>query len=326
MYTDPVDSQEKIAVANLGNNSITIHRRNDATPHLLHAPRFINPRVQQQLLVSYLFKGAISRTTGLPLPPTDPATGLVYENDPITGAALTNVIGGQRLPIPLLQGYSYVLKVTDALLKTGTDVNTAFLLPPGNTQFHLADGSDASNLIMSCPAFTPFIIDEVTTNCLGQALIISPFPAQPEVFRIAASVVHQTENISMTPNIAPLVKSTFPLVKPQVELSPSGAIIKIKWSYVDASGQQLTPPAPLITSQSFSMTYTKDYNEISTCYLRRVNPKSAFSSGSMTPDVRSEADINDSGCDMFLKDVSNISFSLLDAYDTRYVYSWNVVD
>lgn len=318
---------DEIAVANIGANSITLHKRNDATPHLLHHPKFVDPTVQQQLLVSYVYKGTIPRSTGQPLPPTDPTTGQPYERDPITDEPLTNVDPNtlERLPIPLPQGYAYVLKVTDSTMHSAGDVNSAFLIPPSEMQFHLADGSAVSNLIFSCAVFTPFIIDELTTNCLSQSFIISPFPPQPVTFRIAATVIGKVENKTFVPNIAPLRRSELPLVLPQFTLSPTGAILDVNWSFVNDSGQALTS-APLITSQSFQISYAKAYNDISPCYKKRVNPTLAFSSGSLSPEVRSNSDVKDTGCDIFLKDVSNISFSLFDAYENRYAFSWDVVD
>lgn len=319
--------KDEIAVANLGKSSITIHKRNDATPHLLRHPQFVNPIVQQQLLVSYVYQGTILRSTGQPQPPADPTTGQPYERDPITDEPLTNVDPNtqEHLPIPLPQGYAYVLKVTDSTMHSANDVNTAFLIPPSNMQFHLADGSAVSNLILSCPVFTPFIIDELTTNCLSQPLIISPFPPQPVTFRIAATVISKVQNKTFVPNIAPLRRSELPLVLPRITFGPTGAILDVNWSYVNDSGQPLAS-APLITSQSFQITYGKAYSDISACYQKRVKTNLAFSSGSLSPDVRSKSDVKDTGCDIFLKDVSNISFSLSDAYETRYAFSWNVVD
>lgn len=321
------DANDAVAVANIGNNSITLYNRNDASPHLLHHPVFINPKVQQQLLVSYIYKGQILSSTGQPLVPTDPSTGQPYSNDPITNEPLTNVdpFTQERRPVPLAQGYAYVFKVYDPTMHSASDVNSAYLIPPSKMQFHLADGSAASNLMISCQVFTPFTTDELTTNCLSQSLIISPFPPQPVLFHIAATVIGKVQNKAFVPNIAPLGKSELPLVLPQVTLSSAGAILDIKWEYVNDSGQPLGL-APLITSQSFQMTYSKPYSEISACYKRRVNPVLAFSSGGLGPEVRSIADVKDTGCDIFLKDVANITFSTLDAYENRYAYSWDVVN
>jgi hypothetical protein len=320
-------ANDAVAVANIGSNAVTLFNRNDATPHLLHHPVFINPKVQQQLLVSYIYKGQILSSTGKPLAPTDPATGQPYTNDPITNEPLTNVdpITQERLPIPLAQGYAYVFKVYDPTMHSASDVNSAYLIPPSKMQFQLADGSAASNLLISCQVFTPFTTDELTTNCLSQALIISPFPPQPILFHIAATVVGKVQNKTFVPNIAPLRKSELPLVLPQVTLSPTGAILDINWTYVNDAGQQLGL-APLITSQSFQVTYSKPYDEISACYKRRVNPVLAFSSGALSPSIRTLPNVKDTGCDIFLRDVTNITFTALDAYENRYAYSWDVID
>ena len=320
-------SRDEVAVANAGNNSITLYKRNDATPHLLHHPVFNNPRVQQKLLVSYVYRGTILRSTGQPMPPTNPSSGQPYTNDPLTNEPLTNVDPNslERLPIPLPQGYSYVFKVTDPSMHYAGDVNSAYLIPPSKMQFPLADGSLASNLLIGCAAFTPFIIDELTTNCQSQALVISPFPPQPVVFHIAASVVGKVQNKAFVPNVAELSKSELPLVLPHVTLSASGAILDINWTYVNDSGQPLGL-APLITSQAFQIIYAQQYSDISPCYGKRVNGVLAFKSGSLTPDVRSKSEIKDTGCDIFLKDVSNITFSALDAYENRFSYSWDIVD
>ena len=319
--------RDEVAVANIGINSVAIYKRNDATPHLLHHPVFINPEVQQQLLVSYLYRGQILRSTGQPLPPTDISTGQQYTNDPITNEPLNNVDPNslKRLPVPLPQGYAYVFKVYDPSMHFAGDVNSAFLVPPGNMQFPLADGSVASNLRIGCAAFTPFIIDELTTNCGSQPFIISPFPPRPVAFHIAATVVGKVQNKLMVANIPALSKSEMPLVVPQVTLSPAGAILDINWIYVNDSGQPLGI-APLITSQSFNITYNKSYSDISPCYGSRINTVLAFSSGSLTPDVRDFSDVKDTGCDIFIKDVSRITFSTLDAYENRYAYSWDIVD
>ena len=325
------EANDEIAVANLGNDSITFHNRNDSAPYLLKHPQFIDPEVQQQLLLSYVYGGRILRGSGEPLPPTDPVTGQPYEKDPITDEPLTNIDAtGNRLPIPLALGYAYVWKITDPTLHSAQDATNAFLNPPSDMQFRLADGRIVSNLQLGCAVFTPFIIDELTTNCQSQSLIISPFPAQPAAFRVAATLSGNVQNKTFVPNIAPLLKSDLPLVLPQFTLSPAGAILDVKWTYVNDSGQSLdgTPsvPKPLISRQSFQMTYSKPYGEISTCYQKRVNPNLAFSVGGLGPEVRSQSDIKDSGCDIFLKDVSNISFNVLDAYETRYVFSWSIVN
>ena len=332
------ESADEIAVANIGNNSISVYKANNPTdtdcvnrycafPHLLHRPVFINPKVQQQLLVSYIYKGEILSSTGKALVPTDPGTGQPYTNDPITNEPLPNVdpITQERLPVPLAQGYAYVFKVYDPTMHSASDVNSAFLIPPSKMQFHLADGSAASNLMISCQVFTPFTTDELTTNCLSQSLIISPYPPQPVLFHIPATVVGKVQNKTFVPNIAPLRKSELPLVLPQVILSPTGAILDINWTYVNDAGQPLGLP-PLITSQSFQITYSKPYDAINACYKNRVNPVLAFSSGGLSPSIRTIPNVKDSGCDIFLKDVTNITFSALDAYENRYAYSWDVID
>ena len=325
IYLDSVN--DEIAVANLGNNSVTMNKRNDATPHLLYHPQFMNPVVQQQVLLSFVYRGTILRGTGQPQPPTNPNTGQPYETDPITNKPLTNIdpVTLQRLPVPLLQGYSYILKVTDPTLHAANDISSTYLIPPSTTQFHLADGSIKSNLLMSCPAFTPFIIDEVTTNCLSQALIISPFPPQPMDLLIAASVNHKVQNKHFSANIPPFRGPEYPLVLPRLTLSPTGAILEINWSYVTDDGQPFALP-PLIMNQAFQITYNKAYNDINSCYGIRVNPNLAFTSGSLGPDARSKSDIKDTNCDIFMTDVDSISFSMTDAYENRYSYSWNVVD
>ncbi len=320
-------NNDTVAVANIGSNAVTLFNRDDAKPYLLHHPVFINPKVQQQLLVSYIYKGQILGSTGQPLVPTDPSTGQPYVNDPITNEPLTNVDPStqEHLPVPLAQGYAYVFKVYDPSMHSKGDVNSAYLIPPSKMQFQLADGSAASNLMISCQVFTPFTTDELTTNCLSQALIISPYPPQPVLFHIAATVVSKVQNKAFVPNIAPLAKSELPLVLPQVTLSPTGAILDINWTYVNDSGQPLGR-VPLIASQSFQVTYSKPFSEINSCYKKRVNPVLAFSSGSLSPSIRSIPDVKDTGCDIFLRDVTNITFSALDAYENRYAYSWDVVD
>jgi hypothetical protein len=319
--------KDEVAVANLGNNSITIHKRNDATPHLLYHPVFVNPQVQQQLLVSYVYSGQILRGTGQPMPPTDLSSGQPYTNDPLTNEPLNNTDPNTmaRLPIPLPLGYAYVFKVYDPSMHFAGDVNSAYLIPPGDMQFHLADGSLASNLKIGCAVFTPFTIDELTTNCQSQALIISPLPPKPVTFHIAASVIGKVQNKLFVANIAELSKSELPLIVPRISLTAAGAILDINWTYANDSGQQLGLP-PLVSNQSFQISYSKPYSEISACYQKRVKSTLAFSSGGMTSDVRSRTNIKDSGCDIFLKDVSNITFSTSDAYGNRYTYSWDVVD
>jgi len=332
---DGTGTTDKLVVANLGNDSISMYNVTDpnctnkycASPHLLHHPVFINPRVQQQLLISYIYQGQILRSTGEPMPPTDPSSGQPYTIDPITKEALNNVDPNTlaRLPIPLPQGYAYVFKVYDPTMHAAADVNSAYLIPPSNMQFQLGDGSLASNLQIGCAVFTPFTTDELTTNCRSQSLIVSPFPPQPVKFQITANVIGKVENKPFVPNIAPLAKSELPLVLPNFILGPTGAILDISWSYVNDSGQQLAQP-PLIASQSFQITYSKPYSDISSCYKKRVKDTLAFSSGGMSSDVRTRSDIKDTGCDIFIKDVSNVTFSVLDAYENRYVYSWDVVD
>jgi len=319
--------KDEVAVANISNNSITVYKRDDATPHLLHHPVFINPKVQQQLLISYVYSGQILRSTGQAMPPTDLGSGLPYTNDPLTNEPLNNVdpITMARLPIPRPLGYAYVFKVYDPTMHFAGDVNSAYLMPPRDMQFQLADGSLASNLQIGCAAFTPFTTDVLTTNCGSQALIISPFPPKQVTFHIPAVVVGKIQNKLFVANIAELSKSELPLVVPQIDLTSAGAILDINWTYVNDSGQQLGLP-PLLSNQSFQISYSRPYSDISACYKRRVNPTLAYSSGGMTSDVRSRSDIKDSSCDIFLKDVSNITFSTADAYGNQYSYSWDVVD
>lgn len=304
-------TNSELVVANIGTSTISTYKVNAAdspdctvtnpslycsAPHLLYHPVFINPKVQQQLLISYVYSGDILESTG----------------EPTTSA-------------PESLGYNYIFKVYDPTMHSASDVNSAYLIPPSDSPFQLADGSVAANLRFGCAVFTPFTTDELTTNCLSQPFVVSPFPPKPVLFHIAATVIGKVQNKTFVPNIAPLRKSQLPLLLPKVTLSPAGAILSIDWSYVNDAGQPLTL-APLLTTQSFTITYSKPYSEISSCYKRRTKPTLAFSSGALTRDVRTLSQINDTGCDIFLKDVSNITFSALDAYETRYSYSWNVIN
>lgn len=320
-------ARDEVAVTNYGNDSVTVYKRNDATPHLLYHPQFINPKVQQQLFISYVYRGTVLRTTGNPMPPTDPNTGQPYDYDPITNEQLTNIdpITQQRLPIPLAQGYAFVWKITDPQLHSAGDANSALLVPPSNTVFHLADGSLASNLILGCAAFTPFIIDELTTNCNSQPFVISPFPAQPQQFRLDATLKGKTQNKIFITNTPHLHKADLPLVLPQFILGAAGEILEIDWKYVNDTGQKLPTP-PLVLDQNFSLTYNKPFSDISPCYATRIHSTAAYSSGTLTPDVRKQIDITDTGCNIYLKDISTLTFNVSDAYGTRYAYIWDVVD
>ena len=319
--------RDEVAVTNYGNDSVAIYKRNDATPHLLYHPQFINPVVQQQLLINYVFRGTILRSTGKPMPPTNPNTGQPYDRDPITNEQLTNIdpITQERLPIPLAQGYAYVWKITDPQLHSGGDASSAVLVPLNYSPFHLANGSLVSNLAIGCAAFTPFIIDELTTNCNSQSFVISPFPAQSQQYRIDATLKGKIQNKIFTTNSPPFHKDDLPLVLPQFTLGAAGEILDVNWTYVNDTGQPL-PTSPLLTTQSFSLTYSKPASDISSCYAPRVHKTESYSSGRLTPDVRSQNEIKDSGCYIYLKDISNLTFNASDAYGTRYSYSWNVVD
>ncbi|MEJ2652671.1 MAG: hypothetical protein P8173_12980 [Gammaproteobacteria bacterium] len=343
---DTQNGYDQIGITDISTQSVALHRRADpnssnaygavATP--LKVPVLFAPTLQQNLYASFYFAGTIDRTTGAAI-----------RND--TGLGLHDSAGDSVPPRDVVyDGYGISWKITDSALRQPNDAINAALIPPSAVTFTLANGVSASNLKLGCAAFTPFIIDVLTTYCKTQPMIVSPSPPVNDTYRVGAELLAKTIVQRMPLNISPLEisdpapegsaatptspdqdtspeVSEWPRLVPSVDLSGNGSILDINWRYEDKAGfpqNSTLGNAPIIYNQAVTINGTQGFTAISSCYKQVGGnaPTLLFSTASLEPDVRSIADVKNNSCDIYLNDVATITFTVSDAFGNKYVYTW----
>jgi hypothetical protein len=291
LYLDTV--HDDIGITDLANNAIFIHSRADASPYLIKLPALVAPTIQQNLYASSSFSGNVDTLTG------------------------------QALSAPTYNGYGVSWQIYDTALRQPADAINATLIPPTDVTFTLADGSSASNLQLGCAAFVPFYLDTLSTACKTQPLIIAPAPPVEGVYHVGAELLAKTIISRLALYIPPLTEPELPRLVPTLTLSGNDGILNISWQYVDASDTAIA--APLIYDQSMTINLAQNYSSVSSCYTQ-VSGNAltlVYSSGALTPDVRSLSDVKNNRCDIFLHDVATITFTTSDALGNKYVYTWS---
>jgi hypothetical protein len=275
------------------------------------------------LYTSNILTGNISKVTGEALPNND-----VISYDPITYDSTTHPEG---LSVPRYQGYGIDWKVTDPALRQANDATNAALIPPSAVTFTLADGTSASNLQVGCAAFTPFIIDTLTTACKTQPLIISPSPPVDSLYRVGAELFAKTIVQKLPLHISPLSVAEWPRLIPTVTLTANDSILDISWKYVwpiaNSDGTPMDDPHTYIYDQSVSINATDSYGHISSCYVQVGGNAQTliYASGTLPPDTTHVSNVKNNNCDIKLSDVAVITFTTSDAYGNKYVYQWNAI-
>jgi Lactonase, 7-bladed beta-propeller len=297
-YLDQIN--DEIVVANNFGGQITVHKREEDTAQVRQAPILNISATEQQLIPQYFYSGSL-------------------DGD-----------GNSTDMTPTYDGYNFYWKVTDNRIRQPGDATNGLLIPPSTMSFQLTDGQPASSLPFDCPAMTPFIILEYTTNC-PPPLIQTPFPVKEGDYRVASILFTQISitRIHVTPTSVPV--SEFPRLVPTVSLfSTSGqtrAIQSITWKYVDQNGLDV-PSQPIIYSQQASVNLTRPFDEVSPCFAQVSgnSPQLIFASGSKAPEVRSiEPVLNNGQCEIDFRYVQNINFTVTDALGERFMYRWDVV-
>lgn len=290
-----LDSNGKtIVVTNSQNNSVTTHDLTKFGPFLAETPALFNSGWEQTLYAQFSFSGTIDRVTGKPL------STATYD------------------------GYRIVWKITSDQLRQPADANSAILVPPTNVVFTLANGTQVSNLALGCNAFTPFTVLQLSTNCPPSALIRAPFPPENNYYHVAASLFGKTQDTQLRLHASPLSLVETPRLQPTVSLSTNDSILGIKWQYVDGNNDPVPAPLPLIMTQQLQIHLTRGYKAVSSCYTQVTGntPTLVFSSPSLGPDARSLSDIKNNRCDIFLNDVASMTFTVSDAYENQYAFTW----
>jgi hypothetical protein len=293
--------RDEIGVANSLGNLITVHNRVEDTVQLRDAPTLYISSTEQQLYPQFFYSGDLDG-------------------------------GGNAIDLnPTFDGYNFYWKVTNDRIRQPGDATNGLLIPPSDLTFQLTDGQGASSLPFNCPALTPFIILEYSTNCPAPPLIQSPFPPKEGDYRVASILFTQIAilRLHLTPTTVPV--SAMPLLLPTVSLfstsSLSQAIQGITWKYVDGTGADLQSP-PIIYSQQVSVNLTRPFSEINECYTQITgnSDQLVFASGALNPDARSiEPVLNGGVCEIDIKDVASIVFRVTDSLEERYIYTWHVV-
>lgn len=324
---DAQNGYDKLGLTDISTHSLTIHTRADsnssnpygavATP--LKVPVLFAPTIQQNLYSSYYFSGNVDKTTGAAMANT--GNDAVGNSSPLNTAAAYD-------------GYGISWKIYDKSLRQPADAINAALIPPSSVNFLLANGISASNLQLGCAAFTPFIIDVLTTYCKTQPMIVTPSPPVNNTYRVGAELLAKTIVQKLPLNIPPLeisdsnpAISQWPRLVPTVELSGNGSILDINWLYQDKEGNLLDSSAgnaPILYNQAITINGNQGFGSISSCYKQVGGnaPTLLYSSPSLEPDVRTLTDVKNNSCDIFLSDVATITFTVSDAFGNKYVYTW----
>jgi hypothetical protein len=273
-----------------------------AYPHMTEPPVLTNSITQQTIYVNYTFAGTVDPATGDAVPALDTPTG-------------------NTLPTQFV-GYNYAWRIYDTNLRQEGNATNARLIPPSNVVFTLKDGSQVSNLELGCPAFTPFIILTLSTNC-SLPLITTPYPPQsaPD-FRIIAALFGVPIIKKLPVSVAPLTKFQMPYLNLHLTLDPSSAIVGMDWHFEDGNGIQIDTPNLLIQSQSISIKFGRPFADVDPCY-KQVSGNATtlvYTSPSMGSDPRDLSNIQNNDCSILLNDVDTISFTATDSLGNRYVY------
>ncbi len=278
-----------------------------ASPHMTDPPILVNSITQQSLYVNYVFNGSVDRVTGEPTQQTDPYTGV-------------------DLPT-ISAGYNFIWRIYDTSLRQSSDANSARLIPPPQVVWGLGPGTNppttlVSNLELGCPAFTPFTILTLSTNCTPP-LITYPYPPQsaPD-FRLIAALLGQAVIKKLPLSVAPLTVTELPHLDMHLTLSASSSIVKMTWDYVNGNDASIQSPELLIQTQSISINLTRPFTDVDPCYKQVTGNASTlvFSSATMGSDARELDAVKNNSCVILLNDVDTITFTATDPLGNRYVY------
>lgn len=283
-----------IVVSNSQNNTITTHDLTDSKPFLAQTPVLLNSGWEQMLYAQFSFSGTVDRVTGAPL------------------------------SAPAYDGYRIIWKITSDKLRQPADATSALLVPPTDEVFTLADGTPVSHLALGCNAFTPFSVLQLSTNCPPSALILTPYPPESNYYHVPAVLFGTTQDTQLKLNVSPLSLAETPRLEPTIGLSTNDSILGITWKYYDGNNSLVKAPLPLIMTQQLQINLTQGYKAVSSCYTQVSGntPTLVYSSPSLGPDVNSLSDIKNNRCDIFLKDVATMTFTVTDAYDNQYAFTW----
>lgn len=306
LHLDPSDhTNDEIVAANSGHDSLTIHKQYYDKVQLKSLPVMFPSGQQQALSSQYSFSYSGTIDT-IDTPP---------QKTPSTPAGLN--------------GYSFVWKITDDRIRQKTDASSAYLFPPGNTVFQLADGEIVPYLPMDCTVINPFITLTLSTNCPPSPLIHSPLPIVGGEYRIASVLFSQVTFTKFPLNSNPLEESEFPRLRPKVKVTNNN-IDEIGWDYTDAAGvvmDGITLPSPLIFSQEFQINLTEPFGNVLTCYkpVQGNDPNLVFDSGPLLPSDRFLKSIKNNKCPIFFNTVDNIIFTVTDALSNSYIFTWKII-
>lgn len=306
-------ANDEIAVISSGGltrGNLIVRSLNDATPHMTDPPTLVNNITQQTILVNYVFTGSVDGVTGDPLPQADPYTGV---------------------PVPTQSaGYNFMWRIYDNKLRQEGNATNSRLIPPPNVVLGL--GLDpttltpltlVSNLELGCPAFTPFIILTLSTNC-SLPLITTPYPPQsaPD-YRLIAALFGQPIIKKLPLTVAPLTLEQLPHLRPHLTLGVDSAIVAMDWDYVDGNDKVIQAPQDLLfQNQSVSINLTRPFTDVDPCY-KQVSGNAGtlvYSSPTLGSDARDLTDIKNNRCNILLNDVDTITLTVTDALSNRYVY------